>query len=73
MSTALAEKIEQLHPEEQQQVEIIIEQMLKQKTTSSPKQWKFDWEGALKDMRNEFTSVELQHSITKLWRQSVSR
>jgi hypothetical protein len=29
---------------------------------------KLDWRGALGDMRDEFTSVELQHAISK-WRQ----
>ena len=31
------------------------------------KKFKFDWEGGLSELRNKFTSVELQHKIME-WR-----
>ncbi|MBI5215695.1 MAG: DUF2281 domain-containing protein [Ignavibacteriae bacterium] len=73
MSTTLVEKIEKLPPKKQKEVEVIVERMIEQQEPESEMPWKFDWEGALKDMRDEYTSVELQHAVTKLWRQGVSR
>lgn len=32
-----------------------------------PKEFKFDWEGGLSDIREKFTSVELQHKALE-WR-----
>jgi len=32
-----------------------------------PKGFKFDWEGSLSEVKNEFTSVELQHKALE-WR-----
>jgi hypothetical protein len=33
---------------------------------------KFDWEGALEDLRDQYTSVELQHQISE-WRAEEER
>ena len=33
---------------------------------------KFDWAGGLSDLRDQFTSVELQHDILKNWDEDVS-
>jgi hypothetical protein len=72
-TVTLEHKIQLLSPQQQSEVETIIEQMLSQQTSEAPREWKFDWEGVLKDMKTEFTSVELQHAITTMWRQRVSR
>ncbi len=33
---------------------------------------KLDWRGALRDLRDKYTSVELQHKITDWWGRDVS-
>lgn len=33
----------------------------------SKRKFKFDWEGGLSDLRNQYTSVELQHQASE-WR-----
>ena len=37
------------------------------KARARSKKFKFDWEGGLSELRNKFTSVELQHKIME-WR-----
>ncbi len=67
----LEEKIKELPPELQQEVGDFVEFLLekrKPKAELKPKgKFKFDWAGALKDMRDEYTSVELQHKIRDWW------
>ena len=67
---ALIAKYETLPATAQRQVETFIE-FLSQ--TSSPKpprstkrRFSFDWAGGLADMKDRFTSVELQHRINEL-------
>ena len=62
MST-LEKRIHQLSPELQQNVEEYIETLLRNQKPKEKKGLKLDWRGALKDMRDEYTSVELQHKI----------
>lgn len=61
------ELIKELPPELQQEVgdfvEFLVEKRLKP-TRSKPN---FGWAGALKDLRDQYTSVELQHKISE-WR-----
>ena len=64
--TALPELGQSLPSEMQQQVQDYIEFLLKkrQKPRGKPT---FEWAGALKDLRDQYTSVELQHRISD-WR-----
>jgi len=62
----LKEYVEKLPPEIQQEVEDFVEFLLKKYRNKPRNKPKFDWAGALKDLRDKYTSVELQHKISKL-------
>lgn len=64
---SLKELIKQLPPELQQEVRDFIEFLLERRTRRPKQKPRFDWAGALKDLRDRYTSVELQHKIAK-WR-----
>jgi len=63
----LKDLIDQLPPELQQEVQDFVEFLLEKRAKKTKKKPKFDWAGALKDLRDRYTSVELQHKITE-WR-----
>ena len=63
----LAEKIEQLPIELQQEVEDFVEFVAKKHTKRIPQKPTFNWAGGLKDLKDQYTSVELQHKATD-WR-----
>jgi len=66
----LEEKIRELPHELQREVEDFVE-FLREKRLRRPRgKPKFDWAGALKDLRDQYTSVELQHKILE-WRIGV--
>jgi len=63
----LEKLIRDLPPDLQQEVEDFV-QLLKVKRLKSGKgKPSFSWGGALKDLQNQYTSVELQHKILE-WR-----
>ena len=64
---ALKEVVEKLPPDLQQEVKDFIEFLLEKRAKKSGGKPKFDWAGALGNLRNQVTSVELQHEISK-WR-----
>lgn len=39
---------------------------------SSPRKLKLDWKGGLSDLKDQFTSVELQHKALEWWDEDVS-
>jgi len=68
---SLKDLIEQLPPELQEEVRDFIEFLLERKARR-PKagkkgELKLDWRGALCDLRDKYTSVELQHKVLKWW------
>ena len=64
----LEEKIKKLPPELKAEVEKFIETLLEgQKKRTKRNKPAFRWVGVLKDLREQFSSVELQHEISK-WR-----
>ena len=63
----LNELIEQLPPELQEEVRGFVEFLLERRARKTKRKPKFDWAGALKDLRDRYTSVELQHKIAE-WR-----
>jgi hypothetical protein len=44
-----------------------VESLLAQASTEQPGEPQFAWAGALKDLRDRYTSVDLQHQIVR-WR-----
>ncbi len=57
----LEEKIKALPPELQQNVEEYLETLLNDYPSSDETKLKQSWAGALSDLRDKYTSVELQH------------
>ncbi len=63
----LEELVKELPPELQKEVEEFVKALLERHGQKKPEKMKFDWEGALEDMKDQYTSVELQHKISE-WR-----
>lgn len=64
---SLQEMLQKLPPELQAEVRDFTEFLLERKMPQPQRSMNFNWEGALKDMRGQFSSVELQHKISE-WR-----
>lgn len=63
----LDEKVRQLPPELQQQVESFIESLSAKTKSDEAAGLRLDWRGALQEMREEFSSVDLQHKALDWW------
>jgi hypothetical protein len=59
------EMVNELTPGQQAEVRDFVEFLLAQQRSSPRKKPQFDWAGALKDMRDDYTSVGLQHEIAR--------
>ena len=66
---ALKELIDQLPPDLQREVRDLVEFLLERRSKHRQKRGtpRFDWAGVLKELREQYTSVELQHKIAE-WR-----
>ena len=60
---SIEERIKELPPELQQEVEDFVEFLIEKRARKPKAQLKLDWRGALRDLRDQYTSVELQHEI----------
>lgn len=60
----LEEKIKELPPEQQREVEDFVDFLATRHRDLSRGQFTFSWAGALKDLREQYTSVELQHKAS---------
>ena len=65
--TTLPELVQSLPSEMQQEVQDFIEFLLEKQARRPKGPFKLDWRGALRDLRDQYTSVELQHKITEWW------
>ncbi|MBM3182029.1 MAG: DUF2281 domain-containing protein [Chloroflexi bacterium] len=63
----LKELIEQLQPDFQQEVRDFVEFLLEKQVGEPNGELKLDWRGSLRDLRDRYTSVELQHKILEWW------
>ncbi|MEW6675507.1 MAG: DUF2281 domain-containing protein [Nitrospirota bacterium] len=63
---SLNEIIKRLPPEYEKEVQDFIKFLMEKRAKKHRGKPKFDWAGALKDLRNQYTSVELQHKIVEL-------
>jgi hypothetical protein len=66
----LKELVDQLPPELQQEVRDFVEFLLERrvaKLKAKRGELKLDWRGALRDLRDKYTSVELQHKLLEWW------
>jgi hypothetical protein len=64
---SINEMVNELTPEQQGEVRDFVEYLLAKQPSSTRRKPQFDWAGALKDMRDDYTSVDLQHELTR-WR-----
>jgi len=64
---SLEEKINTLPPELQKEVEDFVEFLIEKRLQQPKGQLKLDWRGALRDLRDQYTSVELQHKALQWW------
>lgn len=62
----LVEMIEALPPELQREVQDWVE-ILYHRHAQRENALRLDWRGALRDLRDRYTSVELQHQIRDRW------
>ena len=60
------EMINELAPGQQTEVRDFVEFLLAKQRASPNQKPQFDWAGALKDMRDDYTAVDLQHEIVRL-------
>ena len=61
----LKEKIDRLPPDLKKEVDDFVNFLIDKNKIEFNKP-KFDWAGALKNLKEKYTSVELQHEISKL-------
>jgi hypothetical protein len=66
-SKPLEELVKELPPDCKEEVRDFVEFLLEKRAKRPRNKPKFGWAGALKDLRDQYTSVELQHKITE-WR-----
>ena len=64
--TTLARFVEQLPLDIQKEVLSYAEFLLERRSRRKQKVPAFDWEGALKDLEEKYSSVQLQHEIGKM-------
>jgi hypothetical protein len=62
----LEEKIRQLPPDAQRQVEQFVESLLS-KNVPKQGQLRLSWAGGLREFRDRFTSLELQKKALEWW------
>ena len=63
----LEELVKELPPEFRKEVRDFVEFLLEKRGRKAGRKLRQDWAGALKDLRDQYTSVELQHKISD-WR-----
>ena len=63
----LEEMVRELPPELQQEVKDFVESLIEKRLRRSRGKPNFSWAGALKELRDHYSSVELQHKISE-WR-----
>ena len=64
---SLLEKLEKLPAEKRQEVEKFVEALLNKQKPKTSAKLRQDWAGALRDYRDQYTSLELQKKALE-WR-----
>jgi hypothetical protein len=62
---SLEERIKELPPNLQREVEDFVEFLISREQNLPRGRFTLSWAGALKDLRDQYTSVELQHLASK--------
>ena len=63
----LEEMVREVPSEYREQLRDYVESLLARRSTERPGKPQFEWAGALEGLRDQYTSVELQHRIAR-WR-----
>jgi len=63
----LVEKIGELSSENQREVEDFVDFLTEKRAKQLKKKPTFSWAGALKELKDQYTSVELQHKVADWW------
>lgn len=63
----IEEKIKGLPPDLQQEVQDFVDFLMEKHRPQGKVELKLDWRGGLRDLRDQYTSVELQHKIRDMW------
>jgi hypothetical protein len=69
----LEERIRELPPDLAQEVEDFLDFLLEKRRPKADGTFILDWAGALADLRDQYTSVDLQHKALEWWANDVSR
>lgn len=64
---SLDDKIRDLPPELQQEVESFIQSLAARMKTEETTRLRLDWKGALQELSSEYSSVDLQHKARDWW------
>lgn len=70
---SLEDRIKDLPPDLRREVEDFVDFLIDRRAPRPRGKMKFAWEGALVDLRDQHTSVDLQHKILEWWGDDVSR
>ncbi len=62
----IKEKVQQLSPQNQAEVIDFVDFLLSKEKTKERRKMKLDWAGGLKDLREQYTSIELQQQANLL-------
>jgi hypothetical protein len=63
----IEERVKELPPDLKREVEKFVDSLERKRRKRPGAKVKMEWAGALKDLRQKYTSVELQHKISE-WR-----
>jgi hypothetical protein len=65
--TRLEQLVKELPPELHRAAEDFLESLLAKQSPKRKAALKLDWRGGLRDLRDRYTSVELQHKAQEWW------
>lgn len=65
--TRLEQLVKELPPEVHHVAEDFLESLLAKRSRKRKEALKLDWRGGLSDLRDRYTSVELQHKAQEWW------
>jgi hypothetical protein len=63
----LEQMVNELPPELQEEVRDFVEFLLEKRVRKPKAELTLSWRGALRDMREQYTSVDLQHKALQWW------
>ncbi len=65
--TELEQLVRELPPDLRREVQHFVEFLIEKQRRAASGSLKLDWRGALRDLRDKYTSVDLQHKASEWW------